>query len=302
MKNESLIIKLEGQTNQIDANTLINTLVHYTAVINQINDVIGEGDRKVDLKINALERGSFIIDISLVESVMEQIGSLFNKENIEYLSHVVASLGGILGIYSLLKGKQIKKENESKDKDVEQIIENTVNTIGNVRIKGDTIINIYNNSTVRSAISKSIETAANDPAVEGINISSQGKDLIKVERGEFDNLIYDGFDEEKSSKEVFFTTVRDAKLTIITLSFETKRNWVFIFDGIKITMPMKDSILWQQINSGMRFAKGDAIKVDLEITKVYNSVYNAYENKKYRIIEFKELISRVKQSSLFEEL
>lgn len=55
----------------------------------------------------------------------------------------------------------------------------------------------------------------------------------------------------------------------------------------------------QKIDEGERFGKGDAIHVKMRIVKKFNHVYNAYENKSYKIVEFIEHIEAPKQNKLF---
>ena len=92
--------------------------------------------------------------------------------------------------------------------------------------------------------------------------------------------------------------IENATLGIVTLSFDRKKKWEFIYDGFKISMPMRDSGLSALVDNGMRFAKGDSIVVKLEIVKKYNPVYNAYQNKKFRIVEFLKHISGSEQASI----
>jgi hypothetical protein len=95
--------------------------------------------------------------------------------------------------------------------------------------------------------------------------------------------------------------INGAVLSIMTLSFDEKGKWRFIYDGNRLpSMDMKDAGLQQEIDNGKAFAKGDAIRVDLEITKEFNHIYNAWENKKYRIIDFIEHIPRPKQMNMFD--
>jgi hypothetical protein len=288
MKSESLVIKFDGQEHQIDANTLINTLIHYNALINQINEIAGNGERKIELKVNAPERGSFIIDITLNAKLIE---SIFSSEAVIYTAGIVTILSGIFKLYKSLKGKP-SKEKENED-EIEKIIKEN-----NIVIPNATFVTIYNNTTVRSAISKSIETASNDSAIEGISILSRDNKIVEIKKGEFDNLIYDDFDKEGEPEEIKHVPVDNAVLGIITLSFDKKKNWEFLYDGFKISMPMKDSGLSSLIDNGMRFAKGDSIVVKLEITKQYNPTYNGYQNKKYRIIEFIKHIPRPEQKEI----
>lgn len=283
MKTESIQIKFEGQDHQIDANTLINTLIHYNTIINVSNDIIGDGSRKVNVKINAIQKGSFVIDIELVESVIK---NLFSSDNISYLANLAGSVGGIYALYHFFKGKPANNDN----------IGNTSINIDNKHIIiNDTTINIYNNQTVREAISRSIQTVNEDPAVEGIRIGDPEGDFVHFTKSEFNELIYTDFaDEEIHPQEQKIVT--EATLGIIKLSFEKGKTWEFIYNGFKISIVVKDDDLMKLIDSGARFAKGDSIKVKLEILQRYNPDYNAYENKGYRIIEFVDHIKAPTQS------
>jgi len=75
-------IKFEGQTHQIDANTLISSLVHYQTVINEANKIYGNGTRNIALKVNAINKGSFVIDVSIEEGIR----GLFSNDTVNYLS------------------------------------------------------------------------------------------------------------------------------------------------------------------------------------------------------------------------
>ena len=80
MKTRRMQIVFEGQSNQIDANTLINVLIHYQTVITEANKELGGGAKTIDLKVNAIEKGSFIIDVSLV--------CVFSKLNVIFMIHI----------------------------------------------------------------------------------------------------------------------------------------------------------------------------------------------------------------------
>lgn len=245
----------------------------------------------MSVKINAIEKGSFVIDIALLENVM---ASVFSSGGIGYLSDLVSVAGGVFSAYSFFKGKPIKSEEDKATAKLEINIEGNNNTIG------DTIINVYNQPLVREAISKSIETADGDVNVEGMTISVENMKPIHFERKDFKELVYTDFDTEKDIPNENEEIV-DATLVITKLSFEKGATWQFLYNGFKISLVVKDDALMKHIDGGARFAKGDAIKVKMKIVKRYNADYNAYENKSYKIIEFIEHIVSQKpsQSKLF---
>lgn len=232
-------IVFEGQSHQIDANTLINVLIHYQTVINEANKELGGGARSIELKVNAIEKGSFIIDVSMVESLKQ----IFNGEVVEYLSNLCGIVGGVFGFYQLFKGKPVKKEDEKQALVVVSGNDNVVNIYKN------TIVNIYNQPVVREAISKSIETVDSDINVEGLRVDSGTNKPIVFRRADFKDYIYDDFDLEKAVPEERDEIV-DAVLTIIALNFESGSRWLFLYNGFKIAITVKDDALIRRIDEG----------------------------------------------------
>ena len=278
MKRETMQITFGGQEHQIDANTLINSLIHYSTIISETNKELSGGSKQVSVKINAIKPGSFVIDISLVESVM----GIFASGGMSYLADVITVAGGVFGMYKFMKGKPATEE-DAKD-------------IVHIDVKGDNnhvtyqnIVNVYNNRPVREAISKSIETANEDSSVEGITISDGKLEPIVFEKKEFESLIYTDFDTEIDRPDEIDEYV-EATLYITGLNFEPGKKWSFVYNGFKIGMIVKDDALMTEIAAGARFGKGDSIRVKMKITKKMNPIYNVYENKSFKIVEFYEHI------------
>lgn len=284
MKKKVMKITFEGQTHQIDANTLINVLLHYQNVVNEANRELSGGSKNIELKINAIEKGSFVIDVSVVESVIKHI---FSADSVAYLASLYAVVDGTHKLYKWLKGKPIKTEKEKEE--AKTIIGDTEYNV---------TINVYNQPPVREAISKSIETADADSNVEGFSVDCGEKEPTIFEKKDFKEYIYTDFDEEKIIPNEQEEIV-DAILTIIALNFESGSRWQFIYNGFKIQMIVKDDALMKKIDEGDRFGKGDAIRVKMKIVKRYNPTYKAYENKSYKIVEFIEHIEAPKQPNIF---
>lgn len=281
-------LEFEGQTHSIDANTLVNILVHYQSVITEANRQLSGGSREVTLKVNALKQGSFIVDVSVAQNIIEQ---LFSKDAVEYAAGLCAVVGGVYQLYKYFKGRPVKTKEDKK-------------SAGTILKLGDNVniaINIYNQQPVRQAVSKSMETAKDDPSVDGFAIKGDdGEKCAEFERKEFEDYIYDGFDTEEEVPEERIEE-EITTLVIVGLNFERGSRWQFMYNGFKISMLVKDDALMQKIDEGERFGKGDAIKVKLRRIQKYNKEYRAYENKSYRIVEFIEHIVPQKPLELFDE-
>lgn len=285
---ESMKIVFEGQTHQIDANTLINFLIHYNTIVGAANRELGDGTKKIVVKVNAIEKGSFVIDIELVESILV---AMFSAEGITYLANLSEVIGGIFLLHKVFRGKPTNEEEVSVLK-----IENSDNAV----IINNSTINVYNQQPVREAISKSLETADQDPAVEGLRIDNKRGTAVVIDKKEFKELFYNEFSSEELAPSEKIVTDDDAMLGITKLSFEKGFKWGFVYNGFKIGITVKDGDLMKHINNGAKFAKGDHIRVKLEILQKYNSEFNVYENKSFKILEFKEHIQSPNQSKLFD--
>lgn len=279
------MITFDGDSHQIDANTLITVLSHYNNIINIANQELGGGNRNVKLSVEALRQGSFDIVMSLDEGLK----TLFSKNTIEYLAGLAAIIGGIFAVYKVLKGKPVKSETE------QNIVKNTV--------KGDnnhitSIVNIYNIPATRAAVSKSFECANEDSNIEGLNICIGKEEPVLFPKKDFPELIYKDFDKENLPKEkaVFV----DAYLTITALNFMPGGNWKFLYNGFSISMMVKDDALMKVIDGGARFGKGDTLHVKLKINQRYDEQMHGFVNISYRIEEFYEHIPVPKQGNLFD--
>ena len=288
MKTRRMQIKFEGQSHQIDANTLVNVLIHYNNPIDIVNKEYGQGEKKITLKVNAIEKGSFIIDVSPIENVVQ---SIFSSEGIAYIAGIVAITQGVYELYKWKKGNPIK---DPEEKDEAEKLLNPTDTEIYIQT-----INIYNLPQSREAISKSVETVNMDPSVEGISYSfGDKKKKVEYKRDDFEQLIYTDFDLEKDIPGEIHEDV-EANLNIRSLSFEKGGTWSFVYNGFTIKSTIKDDILMKHIDSGAKFAKGDSIKAIMRITKKWDSEYKTYVNKSYKIIGFLEHISAPIQKNIF---
>lgn len=278
-------LKFEGRTHSIDANTLMNILLHYQNVVQEANRIYGGGTHEVKLQVNAIERGSFVIDLELVQGIVQQ---LFSKDTAGYIADLTGIVGFCYGAYHALKGHPAKTEEEKR-------------RLGPLIVKGDinTYVTIYNSRETREAISKSIQTADEDASVEGLTVTDkEGNALASFRRDDFKAYQYEDFEAEDEMPDERIVDT-EATLVIVGLSFEPGTRWQFMYDGFKIPITVKDDALMRRIDAGERFGKGDAIRVMLRKVQRYNKNYRTYENRRYKIVEFYEHIVPPKQQTMF---
>ena len=261
-----------GETSQIDVNTLIVALGHYQSIVSEANKEMG-ATKTVELKINAIEKGSFVVDLSVAESAVKQ---LFSGETVGFIASICTLVGSAYTLYKYFKGRAIKSE---KDKtDAKTIIKGDNNIVINA-------INLYNSPATREAISKTIQAAKNDESVSGITIEADNREDVSFPRENFDEYIHDSFSDEEMLPPDKIETKR-ANLFIVSLSFEEGNSWQFMYEGFKISVRVRDNALMKLVDEGERFGKGDSIEVDLQISQKYNPLIRCYENKSFKIVGF----------------
>ena len=282
-------IKFDGEKHQIDANLLVNNLIHTTSIIQEINRNFDSG-KKIDIQIKALEKGSFLIHIDLIESAFDNLKNLLTKDNIELAGSVIGAFVGLIELKKFLKGKEEKSIEKSGNK------VKITNQDGQVLYVENFVQNIYNNNTiVKDALSQSFETLENDNSITGYEITDRNnKTLVRVDREEFEYISVKSEELLEGEKNI----VVAGRLNIIRISFDDKLKSDFYFKGNKISAKINDVDFYKRVDKGESFAKGDVLEVELEIKQVFETSVNTFVNKSYKIKRIINHILRNEQSKL----
>ncbi len=286
-------IKFDGQVHQIDANVLINSLIHTTTVIQEINKYIDSGKR-IEIKIKALEKGSFLIHIEILETVIGALQTIFSKETIPIGGTIIGILVGLIKIKEHLQGRK-PKEIEKCDDTIK-----ITNDIGNVFVIEQLTYNIYDsNSVVKDSLAHNFDAINNDSSITGFEITDRNeKPYVKIDRDQFVNLSIKS--EDISNNEKLITEA--ATLNIVRLSFEGNLKWEFYYKGNRISAKIKDENFQKSIDNGEMFSKGDVLEVELQIIQCWEESVRTYVNKSYQVNKIIRHIPRdVEQKLDFQE-
>jgi len=286
-------LKFDGQLHQIDANVLINSLIHTTSIIQEVNRYLDTGKR-IDIKVKALERGSFLVHIELLETAIDSLKSLFTKENVELASTIVTLLVGLIEIKKFLKGRKAKSVDQKEDKT------EITNENGDVLIIENLTFTIYEHSPIiEDALSQNFDSLNNDPSITGFEITDRDENsIIRVDREEFSDLSLKSEEITKDERII----KEAAKLNIIRTSFNESLKWDFYYKGNKISAKIKDPNFYELINKGEPFAKGDILEVEIQINQKWDESVNTFVNKSYQINKIIRHILRNEQQKFhFEE-
>ncbi len=282
-----------GGGNEIEANTYINSLLHFTNIVQEVNKGMGK-ERKVEVKIKANTGGSFIVDL-IIEStkIIEGIKQIFSMEHVTYGAGLVYLVGEAYKVAKHLKGKKPKEI--TNDKDITVRIENNYGEVQVFDFRG---ANIYlKNSTIQEAIAQEFETLEEDANVTSLEfLDKNEKPFVEIQREEFFNLSSSGSTVDLSNNERI--EIVPATLYISSLDLELKKKWDFYYQGHKINAKVEDGAFGEKIDKGERFGKGDTFEVTMEIRQQYDASVNTYINKAYTVTKILYHIERPAQGSL----
>lgn len=290
---EDLKIKFDGETHQIEANTLINSLLHFTTIVQEVNKDL-KTNKKIEVKINALPEGSFLIHLTLeAAGFLQQARDIFAGPTASAIANIIEITGGIYLTYRFLKGKKPTS------------IEATENSTTITNESGDKLtiqnmaVNIYvNNKKVQESLAQEFQTLDNDPNVTGFELlDDKNNPIVQIPRNEFPALAASEDYKEDPTDNIVQKTVM---LNIVRLSFDRNQKWEFYYEGNKISAKINDDDDFiKLIDAGEPFAKGDSLKAEIEIRQEFDKSVNTYVNKSYKINKIIEHIPRPKQSNLF---
>lgn len=282
-------IKFDGQQHQVDANVLISSLIHTTTIVQEVNKYLNSG-KKIEIKVKALEKGSFLCHIELVETTLDSLKNLLTKDNIEVGAAIVATVVGLIELKKFLKGKKAKDVQTQGDKT------KIVNKDGNIIIIENATFNIYEHSpVVKDALAQNFDVLNNDPAITGFEITDKSeKPLVRVEKSEFADLSQKSEEFEEGERKL----VEAATINVVRVSFEENLKWDFYYRGIKISAKIADPTFYELIDKGEAFAKGDVLEVELQTNQKFDESVNTFVTKSYQVNKIIRHLSRNEQQKI----
>lgn len=284
-------IKFEGQTHQIDVNTLASSLMVFSETLKEINTELKTG-KNVEIKIEALAPGSFEIHTI--------VSAINNNDLLDAISKVGGVTGCVAGTIAttytgIVKLRSwLKKEDNKEIENVKQ--EENKTTIktknGNTYICDNVIYNTYNTSQiVNDNISDQFRILEEDAAIDGLTISAD-KESFSITKDDFSSLAQKvDIPGENKRKET-----KNSEIVYVVkpvLEKSPTRRWEFIWNGNRISANITDIGFLEKMEQGeYRFGAGDKMIVDLQINQALSPVYNAWLNESYQVILIHEHIPR----------
>ena len=270
MAEEKFHISYSGpalEEGTMDVRELAPALLALGKLCEESNRVINGDRATVGVRVKSNFRtGSFEIDFQLIQSISDQVASLFNSESIKGANQLLEFLGiggisgGVYGLWQLLKrlkGRSPKKITELKDGNV--VLEyDDGRTSAKITVPNE-VIKLSRDYRVREEICNVVNPLRRE-GIEKVTfqddeVSKQEVDFFKVpDATEQDEVI-----DDRTTEQVF---------SIAALSFKEENKWGLSDGTNTFLVDMEDQEFLAKINNNEEaFAKGDQLKIRLRVVQ-----------------------------------
>ena len=294
-QKEFFEFKYQGDIDAIDINTLINSQLQYSSILNAIkNQYFPDIDLKI--KVQSFEKNSF--DINQIIEVSVITGTLI-FQNTEYIKEIFKLLKLYLDIKKLLGDKKPDK--------IEEIDKNTIRLTININGDNNSVIVDKNafalyetNYTIHKAVCKNGHILINDKEIDGIQVIDKKtkENVLDIPREDFKML---SSTNAYISKDINEEIKEDAILYIKKLDVnpEKKTKWDFIFEGRHIhSVSISDIDFLRRVTEGEKFGNGDKLKCKLKTIQKLDVETGAYLDNKFEILSVNQIIRKNEQFTI----
>lgn len=273
----------------IDSTTLTTSILNFSNLLQEINFEVNPGTR-LDIRIEAFAPSSFKVKSKL--STKQNENALIPNQ--EASKEVMETAKDIIDIKKHLGGEKPK---EVKYNDNGENVE-IINTKGNIIIKRVKSYKILgSNKQVDSYLTNTFRAVEDDSNIKDFRVDLENSSYIEVERSEFPLMRKSSILDDVKTRE---NVKNQVELIIFKVVMEKGYKWDFLYAGGKISADILDQTLFDNIDEGLKFGKGDRLIGDLRIVEEFNESLQAFEIKRYEVIRFYEKQDRPTEFKLFE--
>lgn len=283
---DEFIIHYGCETHRVKANTFAQSLIKISDSIKITDEIINPG-YELEIYVEALGIGSFRVKI---KSFKKAISNIFSAGNIKNIALAIVAAF----IWDKIQGE---KEINIIINDDAYILETEDERIILPKDAKDYFETIKNIESVKRNIRENFEVIDKDKSIDDFGFTTDIKDeepKFYIPRKEFAILSSENSNEDKKEK------IEVTKLLIVRAILEkSNRMWQFIWNGNKISAPIKDEKFFDSfVAHKIQIAPGDMFEVELKIIMEKDKSIGLYINKEYEVIKVLNHIPISKQDSL----
>jgi len=277
-----------GDSHEIDAEVLIESLVSYSVVLQEASAYLSP-ESKVNIKIQAHQEGSFELLLNIIADVG---GGLFDKDNVGYAASLITVVGGLYKLNQFLT-----KSSEGADTQevaVENLDDSVVVKTNNGQITvNKNVYHIYQSSDkAKEGLRNTFAKLKDAEEIESFDIIDQETEesIFHAEKEDFAVMSSDKADvTRRTQKEI----KSEQELSVFKVVFKENHKWEFFFNGVRIYASISDEDFATKVAKGeIAFRSGDRMIANIEIIQVFNEAANTFVNEQYIITKVIKHIPR----------
>jgi hypothetical protein len=280
------------ENGEIDVQDLAPALLAIGELLQAANDTINGQASKVAVKVRATAEGSFEVDLSLWQQVIESIFTYAqdHKDGISAaneLADLVLKAGGVVvgtagtlggGLFAMLKWLRGRKPEKIEEKAGSVTLQ-----IGDSYFITDSrTIMLAENIAVRNQ-AKRLVSALQKDGIDSISARRDGREEVTIEKRDVSS-----FDIPESDEEEITDETRRMTLQIISLSFKEENKWRLTDGGEPFTASIEDTDFLNKISKNeISFGKDDYLVCEVRERQVSTSKGLKKERTIVKVIEHK---------------
>ena len=234
---------------EMDVRLLAPALLSLGDLFNQANEISNPERSTVSLRIRATERGSFSIEMDLVQIAFvgaTVLGGSYVTAAVN-LKGLIVGGGGVLDLIRRLKGQtpQVQQDRDGSLRLTAKEIDLTV---------PPQIISLLNNPAVRRS-AQQVVNPLSEGDIDALSVVDEKGELLRVTKAE-----HEYFTTNLGLDETITDTEFQMAFKIARLAFNERSRWRLTADGFDISAEIKDQSFWASIhNNSARFSEGDIL-------------------------------------------
>jgi hypothetical protein len=272
-----VVLHFGGRPNEVDAFTFSNSLIAFADALREINGQINS-NFSLDVTIEAAGPGSFRARIG---THVKSIGGLFKSDAKSLLINLLATF-----IYVRILDPQTPPQITVNDDSV--VIQTGSDRVIVPRSTWEAREKLAHPKAVQKHISRAFQVIREDVSVTDFGLAASLDEVDPV--GSIDRIkfaILATVPEEETDKDDEPFRDERTHLTVLKIVFERgTRKWQFVWNGIRISAPIKDEVFFDKIAAReYDFGQGDILDVTLRIYQVRDEMSGALINDHYDVMK-----------------
>lgn len=277
------------ESGEIDIQDLASSLMAVAGLIQVVNEEVNGKDAKVSVKLQATSKGSVVVDLVIVQSIIEQAASLLDslsghKDGISAakdLVELIFQVGGVGavatgGYFTLMKWLAGRKPDQVEEKGSQSHIH-----IGDIYFVADSrVVGLTNSLPVLEQANKVI-SALNREGIDRLYAQVEGGVPLKIKKDDISSF---SMPVSEIKEQVLIDRAIEMYLQIDSLSFKEGNKWRVTEGGDPFYVYLEDAQYLKMIHDGqVSFSINDILHCRVNERQVMMG--KVHLKKEYRILE-----------------